>query len=117
MSDIRVQKPWGFYEMLLQDNRYKVKRLVITPGKRTSRQRHLHRSEVWTVVQGLIDDDGKQYGEGETATIQAGEWHEIYNPGKIAAIVIEVQYGSYCEEDDIERKSEKQPDRQCVEIR
>ena len=103
-----VQRAWGTYEVLIVDSRYKVKRLIMDPGKEFSYQYHHHRRESWTVVEGSIlfkDHDGKDHivPEGESVFIRPGAKHKMSNPGKVPAIVIEVQYGSYLEEDDIVR--------------
>lgn len=104
-------RPWGGFHVLTTGHRYKVKRLVVDPGHQTSLQRHQHRAEVWTVVQGtaeVVDLRGNifQLIEGETHEIEPGEWHRLRNPGKLQLVVIEVQTGSYLEEDDIERKED-----------
>ena len=36
---------------------YKIKKLIIEPGKRLSLQSHVHRSEHWTVVSGVATVD------------------------------------------------------------
>ena len=57
---MRVKRPWGWYEDLLNSPGYKVKRLLIRSGQQLSLQRHRHRSESWTVVDG---DGGLLCGE------------------------------------------------------
>ena len=47
-----VSRPWGSYSVLDDNERYKIKRIVVKPGKRLSLQKHLHRSEHWVVVSG-----------------------------------------------------------------
>jgi mannose-1-phosphate guanylyltransferase len=47
-----VYRPWGKYTNLENRDNFKVKILTINPGKRLSLQKHLHRSEHWTVVKG-----------------------------------------------------------------
>ncbi|WP_288801377.1 mannose-1-phosphate guanylyltransferase/mannose-6-phosphate isomerase, partial [uncultured Fibrobacter sp.] len=47
-----VSRPWGTYSVLDDNERYKIKRIVVKPGKRLSLQKHLHRSEHWVVVSG-----------------------------------------------------------------
>ena len=47
-----VSRPWGTYSVLESTERYKMKRIVVKPGKRLSLQKHLHRSEHWVVVSG-----------------------------------------------------------------
>lgn len=102
-----VYRPWGFYKVLEEGNFYKIKRVVINPGKRLSLQRHYHRSEHWIVVKGTakIFLDGKEIilRKGESTFVPAGILHRIENPGKIPLEIIEVQIGEYLEEDDIER--------------
>lgn len=99
-------RPWGSYT-LLEENKYKIKRITVKPGKRLSLQRHYHRSEHWIVVSGTarITVDGKEIllRQGESTFVPAGSLHRIENPGKIPLEIIEVQIGEYLEEDDIER--------------
>lgn len=112
-----VQRAWGTYEVLLEGPRYKVKRLIMEPGQTFSYQYHHHRAEVWTVVAGsalvklgVADPSGaalhpaeRFVPEGQTVLIPLGHAHKMTNPGKIPLHIIEVQYGSYLEEDDIVR--------------
>ena len=48
----KVNKKWGHYEVLGKGPGWKVKRLVLEPGKATSPHYHEHRTEQWTVVVG-----------------------------------------------------------------
>ena len=48
----RIYRPWGFYESLIQGDRFQVKRIVVTPGQKLSLQKHFHRAEHWVVVNG-----------------------------------------------------------------
>lgn len=103
----RVERPWGSYQVLDQGEGWQVKRLTVLPKQRTSLQRHLHRHEVWTIVQGVafseIEGDGRHWHAGSGMTIPALTWHRIANPGLLPLEIIEVQLGSYLGEDDIER--------------
>ena len=67
----------------------------------------MHRAEHWVVVEGTaqIEVDGKIsiIKENESTYIPLGSKHRLSNPGKIPLRIIEVQSGSYLEEDDIER--------------
>ena len=49
---VTAHRPWGTYTILDESNGYKVKRIVVKPGKRLSLQKHHHRSEHWIVVSG-----------------------------------------------------------------
>ena len=103
----RSYRPWGFYESLIQDDRFQVKRIVVNPGQKLSLQRHYHRAEHWVVVHGvaLVTRDGEQVmvRENESIYLPQGCVHRMENPGRIPLTLIEVQSGSYLGEDDIVR--------------
>ncbi|MCA1407719.1 mannose-1-phosphate guanylyltransferase/mannose-6-phosphate isomerase [Ensifer sp. IC3342] len=100
-------RPWGGYTSVLNGDRFQVKRLFVTPGKKLSLQKHHHRSEHWICVKGTaevtIGSDVKIVRENESVYIPQGEVHRLANPGKIMLEMIEVQTGSYLGEDDIIR--------------
>ena len=106
-DSMRDERPWGRYEVLLEDAGYKVKRITVLPGKRLSYQRHARRSEHWFVVQGFgrvtLDDDTIELVPGETVDIPVGAAHRIENPGTDDLVFVEIQHGEYFGEDDIER--------------
>lgn len=103
----RDHRPWGWFESLSVGPRYRVKRIVVSPGHRLSLQSHAHRSEHWIVVSGTarvrIDDTDSLVGENESVYIPLGARHRLENPGKIPLELIEVQSGAYLGEDDIVR--------------
>lgn len=100
-------RPWGSYETVDHGTRYRVKRLVVNPGAQLSLQMHHHRAEHWVVVQGTakVTRDGTTVllGENESTYIPMGTPHRLENPGRIPLHLVEVQTGSYLEEDDIVR--------------
>ena len=100
-------RPWGGYTSILNGDRFQVKRLFVTPGKKLSLQKHHHRSEHWICVKGTaevtIGDEIRIVRENESVYIPQGEVHRLANPGKILLEMIEVQTGSYLGEDDIIR--------------
>ena len=103
----RIYRPWGFYQTVHEGNRFKVKRITVTPGQRLSLQRHYHRAEHWVVVNGtaLVTRDREEIlvRENESVYLPLGCTHRLTNPGKVPLNLIEVQSGPYLEEDDIER--------------
>ena len=103
----KVEKHWGTYEVISQNDRSKVKILEVNPGCRYSLQYHYHRSEHWVVTKGTalvqIDDDEFLVGENQYVYVPLGCKHRISNPGKVPLIIIEVQIGDYLEENDIVR--------------
>ncbi|MBB6180754.1 mannose-1-phosphate guanylyltransferase/mannose-6-phosphate isomerase [Pseudorhizobium flavum] len=100
-------RPWGGYTSILNGDRFQVKRLFVSPGKKLSLQKHHHRSEHWICVKGTaevtVGDEVKTVRENESVYIPQGEVHRLSNPGKILLEMIEVQTGSYLGEDDIIR--------------
>lgn len=103
----RDNRPWGWYEQIAIGDRFQVKRIVVKPGAALSLQSHVHRSEHWIVVQGTakvtIDDNVQLVTENQSVYIPLGAVHRMENPGKLPMVLIEVQTGSYLEEDDIIR--------------
>ena len=47
-----TDRPWGTFEVLREQNNYKVKVLTVNPNEKLSLQYHRHRSEHWVVVEG-----------------------------------------------------------------
>ncbi|MBT3766563.1 MAG: mannose-1-phosphate guanylyltransferase/mannose-6-phosphate isomerase [Rhodospirillaceae bacterium] len=103
----RVYRPWGNYKTMDKDEGFQVKRLTVNPGQRLSLQKHQHRTEHWTVVDGIaritIGTSISDVMENNTVLIPAGTVHRLENITSDPLVVIEVQYGSYLGEDDIER--------------
>jgi mannose-1-phosphate guanylyltransferase / mannose-6-phosphate isomerase len=103
----RVSRPWGDYDCIDEGQRFKVKRITVKPGASLSLQKHHHRAEHWIVVQGTAEvTRGKEtflLSENQSTYIPIGEVHRLRNPGKTDLAMIEVQSGSYLEEDDIVR--------------
>ena len=102
-----AHRPWGTYTILEESNRYKIKRIVVKPGKRLSLQKHLHRNEHWIVVSGsatvTVGDETRLVRANESTYIPMGVLHRLENAGKIDLVLIEAQVGEYLGEDDIIR--------------
>lgn len=100
-------RPWGSYEVLVNTEGYKVKRIVVKPNGRLSLQKHFHRNEHWIVVSGTatvrVDSDTFLVRPNESTYIKMGQVHRLENNGKIELVMIEVQVGEYTGEDDIVR--------------
>jgi len=100
-------RPWGYYKILEEDKNYKVKKLVVNPGKRISLQTHKYRNEFWAIVDGnpmiVCGDVCKKYYPGESVFIPKETRHRLENRTDSQITVIEVQNGSYLGENDIQR--------------
>lgn len=102
-----THRPWGTFTVLEDSPGYKIKQIMVKPGKRLSLQKHFHRNEHWIVVSGTatvtVEDKTYMVRENESTYIKSGEIHRLENQGKIPIILIEAQVGSYTGEDDIVR--------------
>lgn len=107
-------RPWGIYYVLEDSPLYKVKKLIVNPGKRLSLQSHTKRSEHWTVVSGVAtvdirDPDFKEVEQirmlrpNEWCYIHAHHLHRLANTWTEPLVIVEVQCGDYTREDDITR--------------
>jgi mannose-6-phosphate isomerase len=103
--------PWGSFEVLSEAPDHKVKRIVVEPGGVLSLQRHKQRSEHWFVVSGkgvaIVDGKKKSLHAGSSLDITKKAKHRVQNSSDENLIIIEVQTGEYCGDDDIERFEDK----------
>jgi mannose-1-phosphate guanylyltransferase/mannose-6-phosphate isomerase len=100
-------RPWGWFESLAMGEGFQVKRIHVKPGAALSLQSHERRSEHWIVVEGTarvtIDDTVQTMAEGQSVYVPLGARHRLENPGEFPMVLIEVQIGTYLDEDDIVR--------------
>ncbi len=103
----RVYRPWGFYQTLVQGERFQVKLISVSPDARLSLQMHHHRAEHWVVVSGTAtvtcDDREFKLETDQSTYIPLGSKHRLANDTDLPLELIEVQSGSYLGEDDIVR--------------
>lgn len=106
----RAYKPWGYTERINSGDRFAVQSMMIKPGKQLSVQSHLHRAEHWVVMSGTVEitinGETRLLSENQSAYVPLGAQHTLRNPGKIPVRMIEVQSGTYLQEDDIVRHSD-----------
>ena len=103
----RTQRPWGWYETVSEVAGNKIKRIGVNPGQQISLQRHHQRAEHWVVVRGTaqvtLGERVFNLSEGGHCDIALGQVHRIANRTAEPVEIVEVQFGSYLGEDDIER--------------
>ena len=110
----KTLRQWGYYRILHDVPGTKVKELTVEPGKSLSLQRHKHRTEYWHVSEGRCAVEQRMPNGYQLPTVELdtlsqlvipiNDWHRLYNPFDVPCRIIEVQYGTICEEEDIERK-------------
>lgn len=110
----KTERPWGYYRILYQNGPgVKVKELVVEPGQRLSMQRHQHRAELWFVAAGTATVFTLGTGgsaehladcpQSQNIMIHRCQWHQLANLGDSPLKIVEIQYGTLCDETDIER--------------
>ncbi|AKK84056.1 mannose-1-phosphate guanylyltransferase/mannose-6-phosphate isomerase [Klebsiella aerogenes] len=99
--------PWGHSDKIVSSQRYNINKVTVKPGGKFSLQMHHHRAEHWVVLSGTakitVDDNDYLLTENQSTFIPVGSKHMLENPGKIPLEILEIQSGSYLEEDDIIR--------------
>ena len=104
-------RPWGWFESLILEEFFQVKRIHVKPGEALSLQSHRFRSEHWIVVDGLatvtINDETETVGVGQSVYVPVGAKHRMENNEKSPMTLIEIQTGSYLGEDDIVRYEDR----------
>jgi mannose-1-phosphate guanylyltransferase/mannose-6-phosphate isomerase len=107
---LTVERPWGAYTVMESGPGYKVKHIVVEPGRRLSLQLHRHRAEHWVVVQGAalvtIGGEVRRLASNESIYVPPSTPHRLENPGPEAVRLIEIQTGPILEEEDIVRLSD-----------
>tara|TARA_B100002019_G_scaffold287766_1_gene300286 strand:+ start:661 stop:1419 length:759 start_codon:yes stop_codon:yes gene_type:complete len=105
--NFKEKRPWGFFENLLEEKNYKVKKLTVHPGQKISFQFHKYRNEKWFAIKGKglvhIEDKKLKFKKGLSFEIMKGEKHSVENTGKSNLEIIEIQFGKKVLEEDIVR--------------
>lgn len=106
----RTERSWGHFDILKNYPRCKLKEIVVQPNHCLSYQSHEFRDELWFVRQGIgsciIDNEARVLYTGDYVHVPRNAWHQLINGGKEPLHIIEIQYGDYCDESDIERINE-----------
>jgi mannose-6-phosphate isomerase-like protein (cupin superfamily) len=101
------ERPWGSFAVLQSEPNFQIKKLVVNPGMRLSLQSHEFRAEHWFVVSGRgtaeLDGTKIEVGPGDSIDVPIGSKHRISNGKSDPLVFIEVQTGSYFDEEDIIR--------------
>ena len=111
----KTERDWGYWRVLdhKPEKGYKVKELVIYPGKSLSDQRHFKRSEQWIVLEGVVKMETEWQNRKDIKHLiphqlpyKIGKevWHKASNPNGENSHILEIQWGSECIEEDIERR-------------
>lgn len=95
---------WGTQEVLADDAFFKVKKVVVFPGKVHHLHKHQMRSEQWTVVKGTasitLGKECRDYREKETVYVPIGVEHAVANLTDSEVVIIEISIGQTIVEED-----------------
>lgn len=99
--------PWGHRDKIASSARYNINKVTVKPGGKFSMQIHHHRAEHWVILSGTaqvtLDDEVYLLTENQSTFIPVGSKHMLENLGRIPLELLEIQSGSYLEDDDIIR--------------
>ena len=103
----KIERPWGFFQVLMETASTKVKLIEVQPQQKLSLQKHKFRSEKWYVIKGeakVVRGSEKFTLElGDSINIEKNQIHSLENVGSSPLEIIEIQTGNYLGEDDIVR--------------
>lgn len=103
----KIHRVWGNYRVLYDEPGTKVKELIVKPNSSLSLQKHFNRAEYWHIVSGkcYVELNGVEQSleKHDTITIDVESLHKLSNPFSEECRLIEVQYGTSCDEEDILR--------------
>ncbi len=98
-------RSWGYYQQLHEEARYRIRRVVLYPGKTIYAHSHRKRSENWTIVQGRVnvikDDIQQTYKESDNIDIPVGTVHQVSNIGRDQVVFVETACGEILHEQDM----------------
>lgn len=100
-----VYRSWGSYELLVDEATYRVKKIVINPGKTIYAHSHRFRSEHWSVAAGKarieLNGAGAEYTMNDVINVGSNIVHQVSNIGLVPLIIIEVSIGENVSEEDM----------------
>ena len=106
-SNLKVYRPWGWYDSIEMGEYFQVKKLHVNPWGKLSLQMHYKRAEHWVIISGTATvtngDNVYTLEEGQSTYIPIETKHSLENKNNEKLEIIEVQSGSYLGEDDIIR--------------
>jgi len=93
MAIQRIDKPWGYEEILVNNGRYVIKRLTIKEGHRLSLQLHRVKYETWLIQSGFgaitLGDSFSNCSAGKMFDIPPNTPHRVF-AGKGDVVILEL---------------------------
>ena len=90
-------RSWGRYEDLLVRDEYRLRRVILNPGKTIYEHVHEKRTEAWTVLKGTmkftLNGEEMIISVGDTVTAKTGDRHQISNVSENTLVIVETAIG------------------------
>ena len=103
----KIERPWGFFQILKETSLTKVKIIKVMPKQKLSLQKHQFRSETWYVIKGRakVTKENEKFTleVGDSIIIEKNQIHSLENVESSPLEIVEIQTGDYLGEDDIVR--------------
>ncbi len=107
LNNYKEARPWGTFENLSDEKNFKIKKIIVNPGQKLSKQFHAFRDENWLILKGkgkFTIGNKKIIGKpGDNFYVHKKQIHRIENIGKSKLTIIEIQHGKKLSESDIIR--------------
>lgn len=99
------RRKWGWYFTLIDRKHFKVKLLKFNERCNCSLQHHRSRKELWLFLYGKGDfhKDGSEFPVAQGDYVHVGSRVRHRFTALTCSLVLEVQYGDKCDEQDIVR--------------
>ena len=98
-----IYRQWGYREIIVEEEKYRIQKVTVLPGKTIYEHKHEERIENWTIIQGtaliILDGEVKSYNENDSIEAKAGIIHQISNNGETDLIFIETAVGEVLHHD------------------
>ncbi len=98
-------RPWGYYEQLEEDSNYRVRKVILHPGKTIYKHKHDKRTENWLIIHGCakisLNRKTQIVRDNDHICVPAGQLHQISNIGEETVLFIETAIGEIHNDDDI----------------
>ena len=76
---MRKTFPWGYFDVLYKTGDVIVELFLVRPGKKTDEGYRAEGDELWFVLKGKIERNGKTYKKKESFFIKAGQKYVLCN--------------------------------------
>lgn len=104
----RCYRSWGYYDLILEERNYRVRRVYLMPGKTIYSHKHLKRSETWTVVSGKVlvtlNSVSKVHETGVSIHVPRETEHQVSSIGEEPAEFLEIAVGEIQTDEDMVSK-------------